>query len=117
MVVVEGVARSLNPKFNMWHTAEPVATEWMHRHLGVSAQVRHVFEDIQHISRAMRQLPDVLEKADKVLSRCGFEEDAKAEQLRLLRSRERSLRFGAAALWAVALALAAIAFHVYGIIL
>ena len=29
MVVVEGVARSLDPKLDMWSTAEPVVREWM----------------------------------------------------------------------------------------
>ena len=31
MVVVEGVARSLDPKLDMWTTAEPVVREWMTR--------------------------------------------------------------------------------------
>ncbi len=29
MVVVEGVARSMDPKLDMWSTAEPVVREWM----------------------------------------------------------------------------------------
>src|SRR5207248_7500900 len=34
MVVVEGVARSLDPDLDMWSTAEPVVREWIERHLG-----------------------------------------------------------------------------------
>jgi ubiquinone biosynthesis protein len=34
MVVVEGVARSLDPKLDMWTVSEPVVREWMERHLG-----------------------------------------------------------------------------------
>jgi ubiquinone biosynthesis protein len=34
MVVVEGVARSLDPKLDMWTVAEPVVREWIERHLG-----------------------------------------------------------------------------------
>ena len=34
MVVVEGVARALDPKLDMWATAEPVVREWIERHLG-----------------------------------------------------------------------------------
>ena len=34
MVVVEGVARSLDPKLDMWTAAEPVVREWIERHLG-----------------------------------------------------------------------------------
>ena len=29
MVVVEGVARSLDPALNLWSAAEPIAKEWM----------------------------------------------------------------------------------------
>jgi ubiquinone biosynthesis protein len=34
MVVVEGVARALDPRLDMWNVAEPVVREWMERHLG-----------------------------------------------------------------------------------
>src|SRR5205085_2380918 len=34
MVVVEGVARALDPNLDMWATAEPVVREWVERHLG-----------------------------------------------------------------------------------
>ncbi len=34
MVVVEGVARSLDPKLDMWTTSEPVVRTWIERHLG-----------------------------------------------------------------------------------
>jgi ubiquinone biosynthesis protein len=31
MVVVEGVARNLDPKLDMWTTSEPVVREWIER--------------------------------------------------------------------------------------
>ncbi|MFW8695627.1 ubiquinone biosynthesis protein UbiB, partial [Mesorhizobium japonicum] len=34
MVVVEGVARTLDPAFNMWKTAEPVVGDWIAGNLG-----------------------------------------------------------------------------------
>src|SRR5262250_1505084 len=39
MVVVEGVARSLDPRLDMWITAEPVAREWIARNLGPAGQL------------------------------------------------------------------------------
>ena len=39
MVVVEGVARSLDPKLDMWTTAEPVVREWMTRNLGPAGRL------------------------------------------------------------------------------
>ena len=40
MVVVEGVARSLDPKLDMWSTAEPVVREWMTRQSRPGRQAR-----------------------------------------------------------------------------
>jgi ubiquinone biosynthesis protein len=34
MVVVEGVARTLDPRLDMWSTSEPVVREWVERYLG-----------------------------------------------------------------------------------
>ncbi len=34
MVVVEGVGRTLDPKLDMWRTAEPVVRGWIERNLG-----------------------------------------------------------------------------------
>jgi ubiquinone biosynthesis protein len=39
MVVVEGVARSLDPKLDMWTVSEPVVKEWMERHLGPAGRI------------------------------------------------------------------------------
>jgi ubiquinone biosynthesis protein len=39
MVVVEGVARSLDPRLDMWTVAEPVVREWMERHLGAVGRI------------------------------------------------------------------------------
>jgi ubiquinone biosynthesis protein len=40
MVVVEGVARGLDPDFDMWDAAKPVAERWMHENLGPEARLR-----------------------------------------------------------------------------
>ena len=39
MVVVEGVARTLDPKLNIWKASEPVARDWIERHLGPIGRV------------------------------------------------------------------------------
>ena len=39
MVVVEGVARTLDPKLDMWTVAEPVVREWIERHLGPAGRI------------------------------------------------------------------------------
>jgi ubiquinone biosynthesis protein len=44
MVVVEGVARSLDPKLDMWATSEPVVREWVERHLGPAGRIETAAE-------------------------------------------------------------------------
>jgi ubiquinone biosynthesis protein len=39
MVVVEGVARGLDPKLDMWTVSEPVVREWIERHLGPAGRI------------------------------------------------------------------------------
>ena len=39
MVVVEGVARALDPKLDIWTVAEPVVREWIERHLGPAGRI------------------------------------------------------------------------------
>ncbi len=39
MVVVEGVARSLDPQLDMWTGAEPVVRSWIARNLGPVGRV------------------------------------------------------------------------------
>jgi ubiquinone biosynthesis protein len=44
MVVVEGVARSLDPKLDMWTVSEPVVREWIERHLGPVGRIENAAE-------------------------------------------------------------------------
>ena len=59
MVVVEGVARTLNPRLNMWTAAEPVVREWIERHLGPAGRVSEAARQ----ARVLGRLPAMLEQA------------------------------------------------------
>ncbi len=63
MVVVEGVARTLNPDLNMWTTSEPVVREWIERKLGPAGQLEGAGEGALSLGRLMLGLPEVLEEA------------------------------------------------------
>ncbi len=57
MVVVEGVARKLNPAFNMWKTAEPVVSEYITYFLGPRGLVEEAslgFASLRQLSRPSR---------------------------------------------------------------
>src|SRR6266571_6411442 len=51
MVVVEGVARSFDPKLDMWTVAEPVVREWIERHLGPVGTIEGAAEGAAELGR------------------------------------------------------------------
>jgi ubiquinone biosynthesis protein len=62
MVVAEGVARSLDPELNMWATAEPVAREWVERHLGAAGRIEDAAEGVGEIGRFLGGVPALLSR-------------------------------------------------------
>jgi len=60
MVVVEGVARSLDPKLDMWKTADPVVREWIERNLGPVGKLEDAVEGAGEIGRFVGQVPSLL---------------------------------------------------------
>jgi ubiquinone biosynthesis protein len=69
MVVVEGVARRLDPEFDMWTTAEPVVSEWIERHLGAAGRLEEVASTAREIGRFVRNLPETLSRIDSAVDR------------------------------------------------
>jgi len=67
MVVVEGVARSLDPKLDMWSTAEPVVREWMTRHLGPAGRLESAAEGVSEVGRFVGSAPGLLTRGARVL--------------------------------------------------
>ena len=67
MVVVEGVARSLDPKLDMWSTAEPVVGEWMARHLGPAGKLENASLGALEVGRFVGNAPGLLTRGARVL--------------------------------------------------
>jgi ubiquinone biosynthesis protein len=67
MVVVEGVARSLDPKLDMWTTADPVVREWIARNLGPVGRLEDAVEGAGQIGRFFGQVPGLLMRAGTLL--------------------------------------------------
>ena len=63
MVVVEGVARTLDPKLDMWSVSEPVVREWIERNLGPVGKLEDVAEGAGEIGRFVAQVPALLSRA------------------------------------------------------
>ena len=63
MVVVEGVARSLNPQINIWQVAKPVVEDYIRASIGPKAVAKHLGRTAQVIARFGPRLPQMVEAA------------------------------------------------------
>jgi ubiquinone biosynthesis protein len=63
MVVVEGVARSINPQMNMWETSRPVVTDYIRSNLGPAAVARDLAAALRVLTRFGPRLPQLTEAA------------------------------------------------------
>jgi ubiquinone biosynthesis protein len=117
MVVVEGVARSLDPQLDMWKTADPVVREWIERNLGPIGKLEDAVEGVGEIGRFMGQVPGLLTRAGTLLDQL---DDITRDGLVLSpdtveaigKAEARRNRWTTAALWLIALLLAGIAWMV-----
>jgi len=63
MVVVEGVARSLDPEINMWEVAKPVVEQYILDNVGPRAVLRDLVATYQVLARFGPKLPHLAERA------------------------------------------------------
>ncbi len=113
MVIVEGVARSLDPNLNMWTAAEPIARDWVEANLGVTGRLREAGEGASAIGRLIGELPGLIGQAERagqslsLMAQNGIRLDD--ETIRRIAIEERRQGFwGRAALWTGALSLVVI---------
>ncbi|MGE0501229.1 MAG: 2-polyprenylphenol 6-hydroxylase [Rhizobiaceae bacterium] len=109
MVVVEGVARTLDPHFNMWKTAEPVVKTWIIQNLGPRGLLDDAREGGAALLSLLRQAPDLAARTERLTR----EIDAMAEHglrfddataRRIGKAEARATRWGRIALWVIAAA-------------
>ncbi len=114
MVVVEGVARSLDPKLDMWATADPVVREWIARNLGPVGKMEDAVEGAGEIGRFLGQVPSLLNRAGTLLDQMDMiTRDGlvlSPETVAAIGAAEaRRNRWSTAALWVIAATVAWIA--------
>ena len=63
MVVVEGVARSLDPTINMWETSRPVVERYIAQNVGPVATLRDLAQTAKVLGRFGPRLPALAERA------------------------------------------------------
>ena len=116
MVVVEGVARSLDPHLDMWGTADPVVRSWITHNLGPLGKLEEAGRGARSLLGSLVALPDTVVRAQRVLgqledaSRNGFALDDRSVEA-IGRAEARRNRWSTAALWVIA---ALVAYGVLG---
>jgi ubiquinone biosynthesis protein len=115
MVVVEGVSRSLNPRFNMWKASEPVVGGWIRDNLGPKRIVGDLKQGVSAALRLAEALPEIAAKTEKfhadvvAMTEHGLRFDASTAEA-IGKSEAKHSRWGRLALWVIALASVYIAF-------
>jgi ubiquinone biosynthesis protein len=111
MVVVEGVARSLDPQLDMWKVAEPVVREWIERHLGVPGMVEGASDGVREVGKFFGEVPSLLTRGASLVEQIDtITRDglvlAPETVAAIGRAEARRNRWIATALWAIAALLA-----------
>ncbi len=117
MVVVEGVARSLDPRLDIWKVADPVVREWIERNLGPIGRIQGAMAGAGELGRVAASLPALATRAVTVLeqletmTREGL--SLSAETIAAMgRTEGRKSRWRAIALWIIALTFIGILFAI-----
>ena len=63
MVVVEGVARSLDPHINIWEVARPIVEDYIKSNVGPRAFLRDLAKTVSVLARFGPKLPEIAERA------------------------------------------------------
>ena len=107
MVVVEGVARTLNPSFNMWKTAEPVVGTWIRANLGPRGMLEDARDGVSALMSLARQAPDLAARSERLsreidaMAEHGLRFDAETAR-KIGKAEARHSRSGRVALWVIA---------------
>nr|WP_301294289.1 2-polyprenylphenol 6-hydroxylase [Nitrobacter winogradskyi] len=110
MVVVEGVARSFDPKLDIWTVADPVVREWITENLGPLGRMQGAIAGAGELGRLLAGLPAIASRSVAVLEQMEtMTRDglvlAPETVAALARARARQNRWRTIALWIIALTL------------
>ncbi|WP_298818651.1 2-polyprenylphenol 6-hydroxylase [uncultured Roseibium sp.] len=107
MVVVEGVARSLNPNLDMWRTAEPVVGSWIAENLGPVGKFRDAGDALSALARVANDMPLFADRIGRMsaelekMTNSGLRFDEETAEA-IGKAEARHTRSGRIALWVIA---------------
>lgn len=104
MVVVEGVARTLDPKLDVWTTSEPVVVGWIAENLGPIGKLQDAGRAASMLARFAGNLPQALLRGEHIVDRLeGMAENglelSEAAIAKIGEAEARGRRLGHIALW------------------
>ena len=68
MVVVEGVARRLNPDTNIWETSKPVLEKWLRETKDPINSFNETLKNSAEVIKRLPELPEIMDKANQALT-------------------------------------------------
>ncbi len=68
MVVVEGVARKLDPDANIWEISQPVLEKWLRETKDPINEIGNMLKDTSEVLKKLPELPQVMDKANQALT-------------------------------------------------
>ena len=68
MVVVEGVARKLNPNTNIWTTSKPVLESWLKETKNPMTTLNETLQNTSEVIKRLPEFPEIMDKANQALT-------------------------------------------------
>ena len=68
MVVVEGVARKLNPNTNIWTTSKPVLENWLKQTKDPMTTINETLQSTSEVIKRLPEFPEIMDKANQALT-------------------------------------------------
>ena len=68
MVVVEGVARKLDPNTNIWNISRPILENWLHEVKDPINKANDVINEASEVLKRLPDLPIIMDKANDVMT-------------------------------------------------
>ena len=68
MVVVEGVARKLNPETNIWTTSKPILENWLKETKNPMTTINETINNTSEVIKRLPEFPEIMDKANQALT-------------------------------------------------
>jgi ubiquinone biosynthesis protein len=114
MVVVEGVARTLDPHLDMWTVSAPVVRDWIERNLGPTGRIEDAAQGAGEVGRFLSAVPGLLTRGARIADQVDAATRdgivlAPETVAALGQAEARKNRAQTVALWVIAVSLAVLA--------